>query len=186
MVRLAAGHRNMDNPGPAIYGGQRMDALFTATLVRADHVRSFHVGAGGAAGWEVVQQQDGQIVHQQRHTDWQRVEHTLGRFTREIDGLRDQGWSELVAARRRVGERIRRLRAAVARRRPRSRLVRSAPSATDPIVADGADMAAGCHVHRRERPRAPLPLWNHCARARARRERRRPPGSLFVSGAPAR
>jgi hypothetical protein len=74
--------------------------LFAATLVRDRHVRSFQVRLARAGGWEAWQQVDQQIVEQQRHTDWQRVEQTLARFAREIEDLLEQGWSETSIASR--------------------------------------------------------------------------------------
>ena len=39
----------------------------------------------------------GQVLQEQRHTDWHRVEQTVTRFTREIAELREQGWRALVS-----------------------------------------------------------------------------------------
>jgi len=74
--------------------------LFATTLIRDRHVRSFEVRLARTGGWEAWQQVDQQIVEQQRHTDWQRVEQTLARFAREIEDLLEQGWSETSIASR--------------------------------------------------------------------------------------
>jgi hypothetical protein len=68
--------------------------LLAATLIRADRVRSFHVRPASPAGWEAFEREDQRITHQQRHTDWHRVELTLDRFAREIAELKKQGWLE--------------------------------------------------------------------------------------------
>jgi hypothetical protein len=68
--------------------------LLAATLVRADHFRSFHVRPARPSGWEASEHEDQRIVQQQHHTDWHRVEHTLSRFTRAIAELREQGWRD--------------------------------------------------------------------------------------------
>jgi hypothetical protein len=67
--------------------------LLATTLVRADHIRSFHVHPI-PAGWEAFKREDHRVVHQQRYTDWHRVERTLTRFRREIAALIEQGWRE--------------------------------------------------------------------------------------------
>jgi hypothetical protein len=68
--------------------------LFTTTLVRAEHVKSFHVRAARPMGWEAAEHEDQRVVQQQRYTDWHRVEQTLARFAHEISALREQGWHE--------------------------------------------------------------------------------------------
>jgi hypothetical protein len=73
-----------------------MPHLLSTTLVRAAHVRSFDIRSTGATGWEALQHHDGQVVQQQRYTDWHRVECTLDRFGREIAELREQGWAEML------------------------------------------------------------------------------------------
>jgi len=67
--------------------------LLATTLVRADHVRSFHVRAALHAGWEATEHEDQRVVLR-LYTDWHRVEQTLVRFARDIAELREQGWRE--------------------------------------------------------------------------------------------
>ena len=67
--------------------------MLATTLVRREHVRSFHVHLAPSNGWETSERLD-QVVKRQRHTDWQRVEQTLARFAREISHLREEGWRE--------------------------------------------------------------------------------------------
>ena len=67
--------------------------VFEKTLVRAGNVRSFQI-LGGPAGWEVVEQSEDNTARRLKYTDWHRVERTVERFTREIDELRREGWTE--------------------------------------------------------------------------------------------
>jgi hypothetical protein len=73
----------------------RMSAtLLAKTLVRADHVRSFHIRPVPGAGWEAAEREDQRVLEQRSYTDWHRVEQTLARFRREIAHLREQGWHD--------------------------------------------------------------------------------------------
>ena len=67
--------------------------VFEKTLVREGQTRSFHI-AGTPEGWEVSEQGQEQEARRQKHTDWHRVERTVARFTRQIDELRRDGWTE--------------------------------------------------------------------------------------------
>ena len=67
--------------------------LLATTLVRADHIRSFHVRTARPAGWEAAEHDDQRVVRR-LYTDWHRVEQTLVRFARDIAELREQGWRE--------------------------------------------------------------------------------------------
>jgi hypothetical protein len=68
--------------------------LHATTLVRAEHVRSFHLHPARSGGWEATEHEDQRVVRQERYTDWHRVEQVLSRFARDIAGLREQGWRE--------------------------------------------------------------------------------------------
>jgi hypothetical protein len=68
--------------------------LFTSTLVRDDHVRSFQVMSAPTGGWEVTERLDERRLFSHRHTDWQRVEMTLRRFASAIAALKNDGWRE--------------------------------------------------------------------------------------------
>ena len=68
--------------------------LLAATLVRADHVRSFEVRAAALAGWEVSEHEDHRLLRQRHHSDWHQVERTLTRFARAIEELGEEGWRE--------------------------------------------------------------------------------------------
>jgi hypothetical protein len=68
--------------------------LFSVTLARDDHIRSFHIEPVAPTGWEAFECEDDRMV-QQHHTDWHLVELTHARFTREIGKLKQQGWNEL-------------------------------------------------------------------------------------------
>ena len=68
--------------------------LLEARLVRADHIRAFHVRPAQPSGWEAAEHEDQRVVQQQHLTDWRRAERTLNRFMLEIAELRQQGWRE--------------------------------------------------------------------------------------------
>jgi hypothetical protein len=68
-------------------------ALLTARLVRADRVRSYHIGPT-SAGWEASSREDERLVQERSYSDWHRVERTLERFRDEIAELRAQGWRD--------------------------------------------------------------------------------------------
>jgi hypothetical protein len=73
-------------------------ALLATTLVRADHVRSFHAHPAPLSGWEVSEREDQHVVQRQHYADWHRVERALTDFRRKIAGLVEQGWREPVMA----------------------------------------------------------------------------------------
>lgn len=68
--------------------------LLTATLARADRVRSFRVRTTPSGGWEAAELENDRVVRRYRYTDWHRVERTLARFAREIAELREGGWCD--------------------------------------------------------------------------------------------
>jgi len=78
--------------------------VLATTLVRGDHVRSFHVRPAPLAGWEAFEREDRRVVRHQRYTDWHRVERTLTYFRSRIAVLLQQGWCEPVMADRPCAE----------------------------------------------------------------------------------
>jgi hypothetical protein len=68
--------------------------MFSKTLTDGSHVRRFSIETAGEDGWEVRQLEDSDLITQKRCTDWHRVEYILARFSREIEGLKRQGWRE--------------------------------------------------------------------------------------------
>ena len=68
--------------------------LLAATLVRANHVRSFQIQPAFPAGWEASEREDQRVLQERRHMDWHRVEQILFQFTREIARLKEQGWRQ--------------------------------------------------------------------------------------------
>jgi hypothetical protein len=73
-----------------------MSLTFGKTLVRAGHVKSFHIGRvpAPAAGWEVCEESDHQVLQRRSHLDWHRVERARERFSQLVDQLRREGWRE--------------------------------------------------------------------------------------------
>jgi hypothetical protein len=68
--------------------------VFTKTLVRARHVRSFEVAPARDTGWEVSLRSDEAVIERRRYADWHRVERAITRFIAEISELRREGWVE--------------------------------------------------------------------------------------------
>ncbi|HZR22637.1 MAG TPA: hypothetical protein VFA59_03550 [Vicinamibacterales bacterium] len=74
-----------------------MTRVFAATLVNADHIRSFDIRAAFPNGWQVQERVDDRVVHQRYLSDWHRVERNVSQFVREIADLRSRGWSVVEA-----------------------------------------------------------------------------------------
>ena len=66
--------------------------MFSKELRFAGHVKRFLISRLGREGWEVLEEQDLQVVKQIRYTDWHRVERALNLFNMEIGDLESQGW----------------------------------------------------------------------------------------------
>jgi hypothetical protein len=66
--------------------------MFSKTLTHAGHTRHFSVSPPSAAGWEVVVEQDREVVRRSRYSDWHRVERAVGALEREVEELESQGW----------------------------------------------------------------------------------------------
>jgi len=71
-----------------------MTPLLATSLVRGDHIRSFHISAKSPVGWEVSENEDHRVVRRRRCSDWHQVEQALSRATRDIAELREQGWQD--------------------------------------------------------------------------------------------
>jgi len=67
--------------------------MFEKELRQAGHTRTFIITDRSAAGWEVRDVQDDQILKQAYYTDWHRVERALSMFNLQIDELESNGWS---------------------------------------------------------------------------------------------
>ena len=48
--------------------------------------------APSAAGWEVLVEQDREVVRRSQYSDWHRVERAVGLLEREVKELESQGW----------------------------------------------------------------------------------------------
>ena len=66
--------------------------LFSKELRFAGHVRRFLINRLGREGWEVLEEQDRQVVKKVHYTDWHRVERALSLFNMEIGQLESEGW----------------------------------------------------------------------------------------------
>jgi len=68
--------------------------MFTKQLSNSGHTRRFVVRDAGAAGWEVREERDSQIVRRVCYEDWHRVERAVSLFERQALLLEEQGWVE--------------------------------------------------------------------------------------------
>lgn len=66
---------------------------FTKSLRNAEHTRRFSIAAT-KDGWELKEEQDGEVSRQVRYQDWHRVERARRSLTLKLETLRDAGWSE--------------------------------------------------------------------------------------------
>jgi hypothetical protein len=62
------------------------------TLRHESHVRRFTITDAGTSGWEVLDEQDSELIRRVRYTDWHRVERARMMFARVAASLRDLGW----------------------------------------------------------------------------------------------
>ena len=66
--------------------------MLSVCLRLGDRQRRCSVSAASAKGWEVVRQEDQELVTRTRYHDWHRVERSIALFDREINELLAQGW----------------------------------------------------------------------------------------------
>ena len=66
--------------------------MFSKELRFAGHVKRFLINRLGREGWEVLEEQDRQVVKKVHYTDWHRVERAINLFNMEIGQLEDEGW----------------------------------------------------------------------------------------------
>ena len=71
-----------------------MTAVFSKTLVRAFHVRSFEI-LPDSSGWQLFEREDERVFPRQRYTDWHRVERAAMLLEQRVDDLQRDGWHEL-------------------------------------------------------------------------------------------
>lgn len=69
--------------------------MFSLRLRKATQTRYFCIADGEASGWDVREEQDGQIVRAVRYLDWHRVERAKRAFERQRIALREDGWVEV-------------------------------------------------------------------------------------------
>jgi len=75
-----------------LFAGDIMKSpLLVATLLRADHSRSFQIHVGSSAGWDVTEERDQRVIRR-HYGDWHRVERARAIFARAISELREEGW----------------------------------------------------------------------------------------------
>ena len=67
--------------------------MFAKILTHDGHTRQFTIRDAGAAGWEVLEQQDDRVTRDVHYTDWHRVERALAGFELEVALLERDGWT---------------------------------------------------------------------------------------------
>jgi hypothetical protein len=76
----------------AVRPGDGSTTMFSATLVRGDHTRTFDIRPVQPEGWEASEHDGQRLVRRQHCSDWHRVERTLERYAQEIAQLKEHGW----------------------------------------------------------------------------------------------
>jgi hypothetical protein len=69
--------------------------MLSIILRKADHTRGFFISGPGDAGWEVKQEQEGELTTHAFYHDWQRVERIAANFRLEVSKLTATGWQEV-------------------------------------------------------------------------------------------
>lgn len=67
--------------------------MFARALHNAQHRKRFTIVQSGGF-WEVLEEQDSQIIRRVVYDDWHRVERARRVFSREADSLCERGWVE--------------------------------------------------------------------------------------------
>lgn len=68
--------------------------MYARSLRKAAHTRRFSIRDTGTSGWQVLDEQDSQIVKTALYDDWHRVERAKAAFAVEATMLRKAGWTE--------------------------------------------------------------------------------------------
>ena len=71
--------------------------IFAKCFQSEDHIRAFVVNSPAEGGWEVLEQEDNQVVKRTRLHDWHRVENAMMRFGIKATQLQGAGWIEIQA-----------------------------------------------------------------------------------------
>ena len=66
---------------------------FVKHLRNQERRRRYSIAAT-AAGWEVLEERDKEIVRKDHYREWHRVERARRSIVTEMNALRDQGWRE--------------------------------------------------------------------------------------------
>lgn len=70
--------------------------MFTISLRKADHTRTYSIARLDPAGWEVTLEHEGELTRHVYH-DWHRVERALALFEMEVGQLTERGWQRFQA-----------------------------------------------------------------------------------------
>ena len=66
--------------------------MFAKELTQAGHTKRFSVSEAGNSGWEVLEEQDSQVIRRVCYTDWHRVERALQILSLQVSQLEERGW----------------------------------------------------------------------------------------------
>jgi hypothetical protein len=67
-------------------------SMLTFRLRNSQHVRSFVIAHTRGSGWEIREEQDGEVLRLARYFDWHRVERAREAFKRQAATLQERGW----------------------------------------------------------------------------------------------
>lgn len=67
--------------------------MLTISVASANHLRHYCVERTWPGGWEAWLEEDATIRWREIHQDWHRVERTVAKMRREVEGLIDRGWT---------------------------------------------------------------------------------------------
>ena len=71
--------------------------IFAECLRSQDHTRLFVVNSSDERGWEVLEEEDNQVVKRTPLHDWHRVENAMMRFGIKAIQLQSTGWTGIQA-----------------------------------------------------------------------------------------
>ena len=68
--------------------------MYARTFRRATHTRRFSITPSDAAGWQIRDEEDSDVLRSVSYDDWHRVERARKAFAMEALRLQDAGWVE--------------------------------------------------------------------------------------------
>ncbi len=68
--------------------------MYERSLSNTTHTRRLTIRSSGQSGWEVVYEQDSEVLKKVRYSDWHRVERARAVFALEAGRLCEDGWGD--------------------------------------------------------------------------------------------